>query len=79
MLTDEMRREGWVEPIELERMVGRPIKYHNADAKPAVRLDGWLDSIDEGWPVVEFQDNSRATVRPSRIIAYKPEDTSHAE
>jgi hypothetical protein len=73
MITEQMRADGWVEPIELAEMISRPIKYLNADATPVVRLDGWLDGIDEGWAVVEFSDQSRATVRPSRIIAYRPE------
>lgn len=67
--------DGWIEHDgDLSKIVGRPIYYVNADATPVVRLTGWLDSIDEGWPVVEFSDNSRATVRPSRIIAYRPEN-----
>jgi hypothetical protein len=76
-LTDEMIADGWLPPAtNLAEMVGRPILYVNADATPVVRLEGWLDSIDEGWAVVEFAaDNSRATVRPSRIAAYRPEPT----
>ena len=73
MITDAMKAEGWIEPGGLSEMVGRPIKYRNADSDPVVKLDGWLDAIDEGWAVVEFHDGSRATVRPSRIVAYRPE------
>ena len=72
-LTEQMKADGWIEPTDLASMVGRPVKYLNPDADPVVRLDGWLDSIDEGWAVVEFGDGSLATVRPSRIIAYRPE------
>jgi hypothetical protein len=75
MLTEEMKAAGWVAPVALEQMVGRPVKYLNADAFPVVRLDGWLHKIDEGWPVVEFSDGSLAPVRPSRIIAYRPEQS----
>ncbi len=72
-LTEYQIAAGWIEPTSLELMLGRPILYRNADATPVVRLNGWLDGIDEGWAFVEFEDNSRATVRPSRIIAYRPE------
>lgn len=75
MISEQMKAEGWIEPAPLEQMVGRPIFYQNTDANPPVRLQAWLDAIDEGWAVVEFSDGSRATVRPSRIIAYKPEAT----
>jgi len=73
MLTDEQIAAGWILVTDLTSMVGRPVIYRNASVNPAVQIEGWLDSLDEGWPVVEFSDNSRAVVRPSRIIAYRPE------
>lgn len=57
---------------DLSKIVGSLVYYVNNDSTPVVRLQAWLDGIDEGWAVVEFGDNSRATVRPSRIVAYRP-------
>lgn len=73
MLSEQQIAEGWLHPVTLADMVGCKIVYQNTDSTPTVRLEAWLDSVDEGWAVVEFSDGSRATVRPSRIIAYKPE------
>lgn len=78
MNPDELRKldeaatvVGWLTPVSLGEMVGCKVLYVNTDATPTVRLEGWLDGIDEGWAVIEFWDNSRATVRPSRIKGYR--------
>ena len=73
MLTEEQIAEGWADATTLDAMIGRPIIYRNVDALPVVQLEAWFDGIDEGWAVVEFSDGGRATVRPSRIIAYRKE------
>jgi len=70
------KEKDWLAPVELSQMVGCKILYRNNDAPPSVQLEAWLDSIQEGWAVVEFSDNSRATVRPSRIIGYLAKDRS---
>ena len=73
MLTPEQIADGWIEPTELAQMVGYRVLYRNAEEQPVVEIECWLDDILEGWAVIEFRDGSRATVRPSRIIAYRPE------